>query len=133
MPGGGCRHTRPQCPSVNSISASICVCVVCHCMVHPWGPWGGGLCMWLRCHILSRAVPSPVTHFLLIHTRGDTRTAPGMPYPLKGRKRRCGSRLILYGPGARREGSACTNLCCASLCRSIYDSFWDTCKLVPRW
>lgn len=93
--------TRPQRPSVNSISASVCV--VCYCTVHPWGPWGGGLCMWLRCHILSRAVRSPVTHFPLIHTRGDTGAAPGVPYPLKGRKRRCGSRLILYGPGARRE------------------------------
>lgn len=62
--------------------------------------------MWPRCHIPLRAAPSPVTHFLLIHTRGDTHTAPGMPYPLTGRKRRCGSRLILYGPGARREARA---------------------------
>lgn len=98
--------TRPQRPSVNSMSASVCVCAVCYCTVHPWGLWGGGLCMWLPCHILSRAVPPPVTHFLLIHTRGDTGAAPGMPHPLKGRKRRCGSRLILDGPGARREAHA---------------------------
>lgn len=42
---GGCRHTRPQCPSVNSISASICVCV-CVCSVLLYSPPLGSLGWW---------------------------------------------------------------------------------------
>lgn len=99
------RDTGPQCPSVNSLyvstclSVCACMCVVQYCIVQPLGS-----CGW--CPLYVALLSHPFTSHCFAchtHTNAHTHPAPGLPYPLKARKPRCGSRLMLYGPGARRE------------------------------
>lgn len=95
--------TGPQCPSVNSMCVllpHVCLCVQCRL----YSPAPGVL--WVVAPVCDSAVtslhePLPRLSHTQKHTQRDTHTAPGLPYPLKARKHRCGSRLMLYGLGAR--------------------------------